>query len=534
MTYGEGLGGFSGSLADGDRFGSSVAWLGDLNDDGVEDLAVGAPGSDGAGVDRGAVWLLFLQSDDTVASAVRINDATPGLSGPLLDHAAFGTDVAGVGDVDRDGWPDLAVGAPATNDAANAGVVHVLFLRADGSVKGDALIGDGLGGFPLSIGTDDLFGLSLASLGDVDGNAIGDLAVGRSKRGTIYTIRLLQGGGVKGVWEVGDGLGGFASANGPYLGAGMASLGDIDGDGVIDLGLGEADDVNYPLNVANSTWVARLASNGTVVGEVETQSGDSIYENGRASTTVLGADVAGLGDIDGDGIPDAVFGSPGLCEPGATSGTGDERGAAWVTLLQADGSIRKTVRISDSKGGLPFILEDGARFGNGLASRGDVDGDGVPDLAVGAPGTDGLGVDRGALHLLYLVGNDFPAAAVERNGIGINDPCLTNLTVPSIGLVWFAQLDSSFVPGAPFSGVLVYDSKLDPGFVFSGEELLVNSVTGTLIRGFVGFPGSPGGFGFGIPDDASILGAQVFAQAFVGRPGGGFELCNAIDLTIGN
>jgi len=54
-------GGFTGVLSNGDRFGSAVCSLGDLDGDGVEDLAVGAPGDDGGGSDRGAVWILFLR-----------------------------------------------------------------------------------------------------------------------------------------------------------------------------------------------------------------------------------------------------------------------------------------------------------------------------------------------------------------------------------------------------------------------------------------------------------------------------------------
>ncbi|MCH7720448.1 MAG: FG-GAP repeat protein, partial [Planctomycetes bacterium] len=83
-------GGFKGELEGGDNFGGSVTSLGDLDGDGVGDLAVGAFPDDDGGFDRGAVWVLFLNTDGTVKSHQKISDTEGGFTGILHDDDRFG------------------------------------------------------------------------------------------------------------------------------------------------------------------------------------------------------------------------------------------------------------------------------------------------------------------------------------------------------------------------------------------------------------------------------------------------------------
>jgi hypothetical protein len=82
QPIGPGVGGFTGTLGD-DSFGAAVASLGDLNGDGVADLAVGAPDDDDGGPSRGAIWILFLKTDGTVLTQTKISQTQGGFTGVL-------------------------------------------------------------------------------------------------------------------------------------------------------------------------------------------------------------------------------------------------------------------------------------------------------------------------------------------------------------------------------------------------------------------------------------------------------------------
>ncbi len=179
-------------------FGRSIAVLGDLDSDGAVDLAVGAP-------DVRTVYILFLNSDGTVKRSATINGSTEGLSIP---GSKFGAAVSAAGDLDGDGVQDLAVGAPG-----EPGAVHLLFMNSDGSVQSAKRIDKELGGGPI-LADRDTFGSSLAFLGDLDGDGIGDLSVGDPQRnagGSVYVLLLNADGTVKRFQEIGNNVGGGPS-----------------------------------------------------------------------------------------------------------------------------------------------------------------------------------------------------------------------------------------------------------------------------------------------------------------------------------
>ena len=127
------------TLADSDYFGWSVANIGDINSDGISDIAVGAVYDATGGANRGAVHILFMNADGTVKSLpspVKIASGTNG--GPtLVNNDYFGSSVANIGDLNGDGINDIAVGATGNTAGgiAYSGAVHILFMNADGTVK---------------------------------------------------------------------------------------------------------------------------------------------------------------------------------------------------------------------------------------------------------------------------------------------------------------------------------------------------------------------------------------------------------------
>ncbi len=330
----------------GALFGTAVVGIGDVDGDGLPDIAVGAPQTlgPGGGYLDGRV---FVYSGATSTLLYELN--------PLRHRGFFGARLASVGDLDGDGVPDLIVGAPATSSDDFYGVGSALvFSGATGELL-FAFLGEEGGTY---------MGSAVASVGDLDGDGIPEIAMG-----TPYGSGSgPYGGGVVAVRSGSDGtlldeLDG--SASGDYLGRAIAGMGDLDGDGVPDLLLGAP---NASPGGRAEAGLVQVRSGAT--GEILRQL------NGAEASAYFGQAVANVGDLDGDGVDDFAVAAPSA-SPSGMQDAGSVfvySGASGQLLYRWDGP------------------ESFGAFGSAVAGGGDVDGDGVPDVIVGAPGSSPGGV----------------------------------------------------------------------------------------------------------------------------------------------
>ena len=401
-------GGFKGALDDIDNFGRSVASLGDLDGDGVGDLAVGADLDDDGGFDHGAVWVLFLNTDGTVKAHQKISDTEGGFTGVLDNNDDFGRAVTALGDLDGDGVGDLAVGVRRDDDGGGEarGAVWILFLNTDGTVKSHQKISDTEGGFTGTLDDGDFFGSSVASLGDVDGDGVGDLAVGALRdddggtdRGAVWVLFLNTDGTVKSHQKISDTEGGFTGEldDFDHFGSSGAALGDLDGDGVADLAVGANDDDDGGTS-RGAVWILFLNPDGTVKSHQKISDTEGGFAGTLDNSDWFGVSAACVADLDGDGVADLAVGA-NLDDDG-----GNSRGAVWILFLNSDGTVKSHQKISDTQGGFTGTLDNTDFFGGAVAALGDFDGDGVGDLAVGATHDDDGGMARGAVWILFLDG----------------------------------------------------------------------------------------------------------------------------------
>jgi hypothetical protein len=518
-------GDMDGLIGPDDRFGTSVAGLGDLDGDGVPELAVGAINDDDGGPNHGAVWILHLAADGSVASHEKISDTAGGFTGSLDNQDLFGCAVAALGDLDGDGVDDLAVGAYGDDDSlpgpgGDRGAVWILFLAGDGSVRSHQKISDTSGGLEGALDASNRFGTSLAALGDIDADGVTDLAVGAPGdaalgiyTGAVWILRLHADGTVKGHSKITEGSGGFPGGleAGDQFGAAVAAR--RDGGALLQLVVGAPGD-DEGGHDRGAAWLLTLDAAGSVSAHQRISDADGGFTGKLDDNDRLGCSAADLGDVDGDGIRDLALGAHGDVEDFPTHG--HRRGATWVLFLEADGSVRAHQKISAVQGGFSGALDDLDDFGCAVARLGDVDGDFVGDLVVGASGDDDGSARAGAAWVLLLE----EAAPWTDHGNALagthGDPTLAG--------------GGTLVPGEAFTLSLSDALELAPVYVLVGAEPLYAPLHN---GGWVVPDPNPPGFVLATTTDLAgqlVLtghwplglpaGFRVFVQAWLLDPGG--------------
>ncbi|CAB5504119.1 hypothetical protein AZO1586I_1238, partial [Bathymodiolus thermophilus thioautotrophic gill symbiont] len=377
--------------SENDYSGYSVSNAGDVNGDGLDDLIVGAYQASLSGKSNvGKSYVVFGKQDN---NAIELSAIVAGTGGFVIkgesENDYSGYSVSNAGDVNGDGLDDLIVGAyqASLSGKSNVGKSYVVFGKQDNNAIELSAIVAGTGGFVIngeSMG--DESGYSVSNAGDVNGDGLDDLIVGTYKIGNSYVVFGKQDNTAISLSAIATSAGGFVindeSAHDHSAGYSVSSAGDVNGDGLDDLiiGVNSANPSGKP-NAGQSYVVFGKQDNNTInLSNIVSGIGGFVIK-GESKSDYSGYSVSNAGDVNGDGLDDLIVGAYRASLSGKS-----QAGKSYVVFGKKDNTdVIELSTIAAGTGG--FVINGESKndhSGYSVSNAGDVNGDGLDDLIVGA------------------------------------------------------------------------------------------------------------------------------------------------------